>query len=233
MESTPRLYDTLVSVLSQHANWVDRRHLKTLAWMMVGLIQASVVSLTAWAPYVHSRAVYAQSLVRRFDRWLQNQRLEVHQVYGPLIQNALAEWGTHALYLALDTSTLWERYCLVRIALIYRGRAIPIVWKVLHHPSSSVAYAVYAELLDTAASLLPPRCRVIFLADRGFADTHLMGHLRRLEWHWRSRLKSRFWIYRRGHRPCQAKRLALGLGDARFWHHVYLTKVHYGPVYLA
>jgi hypothetical protein len=29
----------------------------------------------------------------------------------------LAEWGTTALYLALDTSTLWERYCLVRIWL--------------------------------------------------------------------------------------------------------------------
>ena len=78
-------------------NWVDRRHLKTRAWMMVGLIQARVVSLTAWAPSVHSRAVYAQSLVRRFDRWLQNKRIEVHQVYGPLIQQAWAEWGTNAL----------------------------------------------------------------------------------------------------------------------------------------
>jgi signal recognition particle GTPase len=38
MESTPRLYDTLVQVLSQHQNWVDLRHLKTLAWMIVGLM---------------------------------------------------------------------------------------------------------------------------------------------------------------------------------------------------
>lgn len=61
MESTPRLYDTLVDVLSQHANWVDRRHLKTLAWMMVGLMQASMVSLTAWAPYVQQpRGVCAE-----------------------------------------------------------------------------------------------------------------------------------------------------------------------------
>ena len=97
MESTPRLYDTLVHVLSQHENWVDRRHLKTLAWMLVGLIQARVVSLTAWAPYVHGRAVYAQSLVRRFDRWLNNTRIDVHPLYGPLIQHALAEWGTHVL----------------------------------------------------------------------------------------------------------------------------------------
>ena len=40
MERTPRLYDTLVHVLSQHRNWLDRRHLKTLAWMMVGLVQS-------------------------------------------------------------------------------------------------------------------------------------------------------------------------------------------------
>jgi hypothetical protein len=57
MESTPRLDDTLVDVLSQHATWVDQRHLKTLAGMMVGLMQASMVSLTAWVPSVHSRAV--------------------------------------------------------------------------------------------------------------------------------------------------------------------------------
>jgi hypothetical protein len=118
MESTPRRYDTLVHVLSQHANWVDRRHLKTLAWMMVGLMQASMVSLTAWTPDVHSRAVSAQSLVRRLDRWLQTQRIAVHQVDGPLIQNALAEWGTNALYLALDPATLGETSGLVRIARI-------------------------------------------------------------------------------------------------------------------
>jgi hypothetical protein len=145
MESTPRLYDTLVHVLGQQEHWVDRRHLKTLAWMMVGLMQASVVSLTAWAPYVHSRAVSAPSLVRRFDRWLQNQRIEVHQVYGPLLQHALAEWGTNALDRALDTSTLWETYGLVRISLSYRGRAIPLVWKVRQHPSRSVASAAYAD----------------------------------------------------------------------------------------
>ena len=31
MENTPQLYDTLVHVLSQHTQWLDQRHLKTLA----------------------------------------------------------------------------------------------------------------------------------------------------------------------------------------------------------
>lgn len=38
MENTPRLYHTLIQVLRQHRNWLDVRHIKTLAWMMVGLI---------------------------------------------------------------------------------------------------------------------------------------------------------------------------------------------------
>jgi len=50
--------------------------------MIVGLIQSAEIGLPAWAPYVHSRAMYAQSTVRRFTRWLENARIEVHE--GPL-----------------------------------------------------------------------------------------------------------------------------------------------------
>jgi Transposase DDE domain len=233
MEGTPRLYDTLVQVLSQHQNWVDRRHLKTLAYMMVGLIQSDKISLTAWTPYVYSRAVYAQSTVRRFARWLENERIAVHALYGPLIQHALAAWGDHILYLALDTSMLWNTYCLVRTSLVYRGRAIPLVWKVLEHSSSSVAHDVYSEVLDKVAELLPFRCTVVFTADRGFADTHLMAHLARLGWHWRIRIKGSFWVYRHGQRRCKVNRLPLSVGQACFWHDIYITKQWYGPVHLA
>ena len=88
MESTPRLYDTLVLVLCQHATWVDQRHFKTLAWMMVGLIHSGWISLTAWAPYVVSRAQYAQSTVRRFRRWLDNDKIDALALYDPLIEQA-------------------------------------------------------------------------------------------------------------------------------------------------
>jgi hypothetical protein len=103
LESTPRLYETLVHIFNQHQNWVDRRHLKTLAWMIVGLIQAGKMGLTAWAPYGHRRAMDAPSTVRRLPRGLEQARIDVHALYGPLRQQALAEWGDHRLYLALAT----------------------------------------------------------------------------------------------------------------------------------
>ena len=233
MEGTPRLYDTLVQVLRQHQNWLDRRHLKTLAWMMVGLIQSGNISLTAWVPYVHSRAMFAQRTVRRFTRWLENTRIDVPALYGPLIQQAIAEWGDQRAYLALDTSMLWKTYCLVRISLVYRGRAIPLVWTVLEHPSSSVAYHVYKEMLEQVAERLPFQCTVVLTADRGFADTHLMAHLTRLGWHWRIRIKGSFWIYRPGKRACTVNRIPVAAGQALFWHQVYLPKQPYGPLHLA
>jgi hypothetical protein len=53
--------------------------------MVVGLIQAECVKLTAWVPFVQGRAQYAQSTQRRFRRWLANRRIEVAPLYGPLI----------------------------------------------------------------------------------------------------------------------------------------------------
>jgi hypothetical protein len=233
MENTPHLYDTLVSVLSQHSKWLDRRHLQTLAWMMVGLMQSGWISLTAWAPYVVGRARYAQSTVRRFRRWLDNDKIDVLSLYGPLMQQALGEWGEQALYVALDTSMLWDTYCLIRLSVIYRGRAVPLVWGVLKHGSAQVSHDTYKDLLDRAALLLPRSCKVVFLADRGFADTELMAHLHRLGWHWRIRIKTSFWLSRPGQRRCKVSRIGVARGHACFWQRVFITEKRYGPVYLA
>ena len=141
MEKSPRRYSELVALCGQPGQWRDVRHLQTLAWMVGGLIQAEGVKLTAWVPFVLGRAQYAQSTQRRFRRWLANRRIEVAPLYGPLIQQAVQEWGTHTVYLALDTSLLWNQYCLIRLSVGYRGRAVPIVWEVIEHGSSSVTHA--------------------------------------------------------------------------------------------
>jgi hypothetical protein len=117
--------------------------------------------------------------------------------------------------------------------VIYRGRAVPLVWCVLPHGSAQGSYDAYNTLRDRAALLLPRRCKVVFLAERGFADTDLMAHLHPLGWHWRMRIKASFWLYRRGRPRCKVERLSLARGQAWFWHKVFLIEKRYGPVPLA
>jgi hypothetical protein len=233
MENTPYLYDTLLRVLGQHSNWLDLRHRKTLAWMMVGLICSKTVSLGAWTPFVFSQAQYAQSLVRRFSRWLANNRITVEPLYGPLIAKAVVGWVDKRMYVALDTSMLWNPYCLIRLSVIYRGRAVPLVWRVIEHGSAAVSFETYQDLLNESKRRLPFACKVVFLADRGFADTQLMGHLRGLGWHFRIRIKSTVWIYPSHLAPFQVGEIALQPGHMSCWQEVSLTDKHFGPVHLA
>ncbi len=232
MKVKSRLYNTIIKILSQHKKWLDVRHKVVLVWMVVGLIRSEKISPTAWVPYIESRAQYAQSTQRRFARWIYNDRICVGELYGPLIQEGLSEWGEDTLYIALDTSRLFEEYCLIRISVIFRGRAVPVVWKVIEHKSSTVAYEVYKELLDDAAKLLPGGVPVVFLADRGFADTNLMRHVRELGWHFRIRIKCNFQVYYNGEFR-SVDEIPLRPGEAVFLNHVHLTWGKYGPVHLA
>jgi hypothetical protein len=233
MEKSPRLYSELMAVCGQAGQWRDLRHLQTLAWMAVGLIETGEVSLPAWVPFVRGRAQYAQSTQRRFRRWLGNRRIEVAPLYGPLIEQALREWGPYTLYLALDTSLLWNQYCLIRLSVVYRGRAVPVVWEVIAHGSSSVTHATDEALLDAVPPLLPAGVKVVFLADRGFADTELLAHLRRLGWHFRIRLKASFSVLRPGQPVCKVEDFSLAPGRALFLHKVAITAESFGPVSLA
>lgn len=204
--------------------------------MVFGLIQTHDINLPEWIPFVHSRAKKAQSTERRFSRWFHNANIDVAAIYAPLIKQALRDWGHEKLYIALDTSMLWNCYCQIRLCLIYRGRAIPLVWLTIKHGSSSVKFIFYKELLLRAKSLLPENSSVVFLADRGFIDTQLMEFLTtELDWRFRIRYKLSHHVYRRskrGNKFCKLN-ITAQYGHARFYHNVYVTEKQYGAVHLA
>ena len=90
MAPTSRLYDALRDYLSQcQSVWQDVRHLQTLCWMMIGMIQSQNVHLNGFGVDVVSRATYAQSHQRWFRRWLSNQRIDVMAVHHDLMRQAI------------------------------------------------------------------------------------------------------------------------------------------------
>ena len=224
---TSRLYHQLHNLLSQPIAWADQRHLQTLIWMVIGLVCSECISLTKWRVYVKTRAVFAQSHQRRFSRWLHNPRINVQKLYSSLIQAALNRWNLSSITLIEDTSMLWNEYCLLRLSVQYRGRAVPLVWRVIRHGSSSVRFEVYQAMLKRAVHLVPDGVSVCFLADRGFADRILMKYLRdELHWHFRIRVKTSSWIHRPGKGWIQLNQYHLSLGEVVLLQGVALTKTH-------
>ena len=151
--------------MSQPVDWSHLCHLKTCIWIIIALIHSGNVNLTKWSMYIPCRGKFAQSRQRRIQRWLNNPRINVHRIYKSLIKTALSDWSESKLFLALDTSLFWDEYCLVRLSIIHRGRALPLVWRVMKHESASVSFTDYREMIQQAQTRLPESVKVILLAD--------------------------------------------------------------------
>jgi len=139
MSNSTHLYNQLLEFFRQYSKFKDLRHLKALAWMVSALICSGQLSLPAWEPYVPCRAEKAQSVERRWRRFLDNTKIKVEALYIPLVLIALSGWKKHRLYIALDTTVLWDKYCMIHLSVVCCGRAVPLLWRVLEHESATVA----------------------------------------------------------------------------------------------
>jgi len=139
--------------------------------------------------------------------------------------------------MSLDTTVVWNCFCIVWVGVVYRGRTVPVAWRVVAHSSSSVRLWTIQRVLCQAARLMPDGVDVVLLADRGFADGKLMKYLHEtLGWHFRIRIKRSFEFQLEGRwRKVSSVRLMPGhayftpavvVGKTRPYPNVYLAFAH-------
>ena len=90
---------------------------------------------------------------------------------------------------------LWNRFCTVVLSVLAHGRAIPLLWMTLEHPSASVSAEVVIALLERADQLLSGFTAITLLADRAFPSAELLGWFKgRSSWRSVMRLRANSWI---------------------------------------
>ena len=104
--------------VSQYSQAKDWRHLKTLGWMVSALIGSGKLSLPVWEPHVTSKATQAQSFERRWRRFLTSKKINSEHIYLPLGMAALSQWKNQRLSLAIDTTVLWNKYCMIHLDVV-------------------------------------------------------------------------------------------------------------------
>ena len=150
-----------------------------------------------------------------------------------MIRAALSDWPLdQRLSVALDTTALLP-FVLIRACLIYRGRAIPLAWRVMHHRSTQVSFEAYQPVLDQVCAILPAGQLLILLADRGFAHERLFHYLHQQQWHFRLRLPGNTLVHL-GDQPVSVVRdLCPPAGESRFFQEASIFGTAVGPVSLA
>jgi hypothetical protein len=217
--SLAQLHAELIGFLRQHCPVRDQRHLVLLGWMVAGLLLSETVCFDRWKTRLPLAHCLAASWQRRCGRWLANGRIDVEALYGPLILWAIQPWQNpgHTLHLALDTTMLWNRFCVVVVSVVCHGRAIPLLWQTLEHPSASVSASVSIALLEKADQLLRAFGAITLLTDRAFPCDELIDWFKsRPRWGYVMRLRGDTEIHgTAAPLGCQVRKLQLRRGQCR------------------
>src|SRR5438876_997658 len=113
------------------------------------------------------------------------QELEVSRCFAPLLCWILSWWtpGEHRLALAMDASTLSDRFTVLCISVVYRGCAIPVAWKIVVANQKGAWEPYWKALFTCLQGSVPQEWTVIVLADRGLYAKWLYELIVGLGWH--------------------------------------------------
>lgn len=226
------LYRKLTTELHRRLPGTSKPQVRNLALLSQGLVfspDCHLSNLALELPVAGQRS----NLVQRLERFLDNRHLRWQRQYRPLVQQLLKSWPDREINLVLDRTDLGQEQSILLIALAFKHRAIPLIWRVLPFGSSSAE--VQVKLLKELEPLLPKptQKRILLLGDSEFRAVQVQQYCDNQEWGWQLGVKSDT-LYHGGDGRWQAlSKIALEPGQRRYLHQVTLTqKAAFGPVHL-
>lgn len=188
MSTSLQAHSTIMGVVRQANPQEDVRRQRVFAWGVTAMLMLCTPLLSQWLTVVEGRAK-AQSKLRRLYRWVCSDLVDVDAYYQPFLALALRGWEGKDLRLAIDGTSPNGACVVVRLALCFRGRTIPLCWKTFDTRSHSVRFDWYVMVLERGRQLLPQGCTVKLLGDRGFGHRKLIRWCRQAGWSYALRLK--------------------------------------------
>jgi Transposase DDE domain len=189
MPSVPisQLYGSLHRYLLQQIPDDCDSRLTNLIYLMMGILKAGSVQLPLIARHLPLRA-HKWSIVKRLERFLQNQAVTVRAWYAPCAKVLLASAGSGGeVHLILDATKVAFHFRLVMVSVAYQRRSLPIAWTWLPGSRGHSPTATQVKLLAYVARLVPPKVQVTLVGDSEFGHSLLLENV--CFWGWRYALR--------------------------------------------
>jgi hypothetical protein len=95
----------------------------------------------------------------------------------------LAHWPSSHVVLALDATTIHDRFTVLAISLVYRRGAIPVLWTVLPGNAPGAWQPHWERMLRLLAEAIGGDRFVLVLTDRGLYSPQMFRAIVRAGWH--------------------------------------------------
>jgi hypothetical protein len=207
------------------------RNMNTLTAMITGIIIGKETQLPQIAANV-PEAIKLPSTEKRFKRLIINENINEQTYFLPFVQSVLTNLGLEEMVLAIDGSLVGRGCICLMISLIYKRRALPLVFGIVKGKKGHLPEDTHVELVNKLRPLIPESTQqVIFLGDGEFDGIRLQKTLSSFGWKYVSRTSSNITIYA-DDEPFQIEMLAAMLpkGHCQGLRNCQITHKEYGPV---
>ena len=157
------------------------RHLNTLAAFISGIVGSKSSQLPAIAAKIPDGAKPA-SRVKRLSRWLDNNGILEAVYFFPYADLLLSHLGLETIVLVMDDSGVGRECTALMIHVIYKGRALPLAWRVRQSPKGQFPEEFHLSLVELISELIPEGAKVVFLGDGEFDGIKLQATLNEVGW---------------------------------------------------
>ena len=157
------------------------RHLTTLAMLISGIVASKRVNLPAIAGKVPTMNK-VDSQVKRFSRWIDNQRIHYECYYLPYAQQLLTNLAHQTLVLVMDGSPVGRGCRTLMLSVVYRKRALPLAWLVAKGNRGHFSEENHIALIQQVKEIIPEGADVMFLGDGEFDGIQLQAKLDSYGW---------------------------------------------------
>ena len=192
MSRLPPLYRWL-GVLASAFPGLSAAQLRGLAEFSFGMVLARSSSVSAVAVQLSDLLGQPLDTVKqRLREWYceasakagqRRKELDVRSCFLPLLDWVLKDWPSGRLAIALDATTLGQRFTVLSVSVVYKGCAVPVAWKILPAAQEHAWKPEWLALLECLHSRLPSGWTVIVLADRGLYAKWLFQAIQERGWH--------------------------------------------------
>jgi len=157
------------------------RHLNTLAALISGIVGGKSTQLPQIAAKVPD-ASKPESRVKRFSRWFDNDSIREEVYFLPYAEVLLRHVALQTVVLVMDGSGVGRGCCALMMHVIYKGRALPLTWRVRQCPKGHFPEDLHIALVDLVSTLIPEGTTVVFLGDGEFDGIKLQETMNELGW---------------------------------------------------
>jgi hypothetical protein len=207
------------------------KHLNTLVALICGLTGGKHAHLPTIADHAPSNGATQESLIKRFTRFLKNDRHTVDGWFLPVAQELLKLLATQPIELIMDGSVAGRGCLVLMLSVVYHGRALPLCWVVVSAPKGHFPQATHRALLAQIQEIMPKQAQVTFLGDGEFDGCELQADLRNTDWLYVCRTASNILITACGVR-FHVHDLGPPRGELLAVSPAWMTAEQYGPVSL-